>query len=204
MSREEKLQLNRDRQKAVRDAWNREKELVSKGKGTVDWSPEQQKELMETGRVKGYEGQHMKSVTEYPEYAGSVDNIQLLTHEEHLEAHNSGAEKSGYRGYRSPTNGYYDASSKKMHSFGSNPPKAPESKALSNACYKGESNSNGYSKSCSHEASNTAGQSKSSSSSHAASNTAGQSKSSSSSHATSNTAGQSQKSNMAANTQGRR
>lgn len=77
MSREEKLQLNRDRQKAVRNAWNREKELVGKGKGTVDWSAEQQKELMETGRVKGYEGQHMKSVNEYPEYAGSADNIQL-------------------------------------------------------------------------------------------------------------------------------
>ena len=176
MSREEKLQLNRDRQKAVRDAWNREKELVSEGRGTVNWTPEQQKELMETGRVKGYEGQHMKSVHEYPEYAGSVDNIQLLTHEEHLEAHNSGVEKSGYR---SPTNGYYDASSKTMHSFGSNPPKAPESKELSNACYKGESNSNGYSKSSSHAASNTAGQSRSSSSSHAASNTVGRSQSSS-------------------------
>lgn len=30
MSKEEKIQLNRDRQKAVRDAWNREKEFVSK------------------------------------------------------------------------------------------------------------------------------------------------------------------------------
>lgn len=156
MSREEKLQLNRDRQKAVRDAWSREKELVSKGRGTVDWSPEQQKEIMETGRVKGYEGQHMKSVNEYPEYAGSADNIQFLTHEEHLEAHNSGEEKSGYH---SPTNGYYDVSSKTMHSFGDNPPQAPETIELSNSCYKGERNSNEYNKCYSHEMSNTAEQS---------------------------------------------
>lgn len=156
MSREDKLQLNRDRQKAVRDAWSREKELVSKGQGTVDWSSEQQKELMETGHVKGYEGQHMKSVNEYPEYASSADNIQFLTHDEHLEAHNSGEEKSGYR---SPTNGYYDASTKTMHSFGENPPHAPETIELSTPCYKGANNSNGYDKSCSREASNTVEQS---------------------------------------------
>ena len=159
MSREEKLQLNRDRQKAVRNAWNREKELVGKGKGTVDWSAEQQKELMETGRVKGYEGQHMKSVNEYPEYAGSTDNIQLLTHDEHLEAHNSGMEKSGYH---SPTNGYYEASTKTMHSFGDNPPHAPEAFELTNPSYKGESNSNGYDKGYSQEVSNSVQQSKSS------------------------------------------
>lgn len=152
MSREEKLQLNRDRQKAVRDAWSREKELVSKGKGTVDWTIEQQKEIMETGRVKGYEGQHMKSVNEYPEYASYADNIQFLTHEEHLEAHNSGEEKAGYH---SPTNGYYDVSSKTMYSFGDNPPKAPETLELSNPCYKGESNINGYDKGCSYEESNS-------------------------------------------------
>ncbi|MBR5800454.1 MAG: hypothetical protein IKY23_10390 [Lachnospiraceae bacterium] len=152
MSREEKLQLNRDRQKAVRDAWSREKELVSKGKGTVDWSIEQQKEIMETGRVKGYEGQHMKSVNEYPEYAGSSDNIQFLTHEEHLEAHNSGEEKAGYH---SPTNGYYDVSSKTMYSFGDNPPKAPETLELSNPCYRCESNFIRYDKGCSYEESNS-------------------------------------------------
>lgn len=143
MSREEKLQLNRDRQKAVRDAWNREKELVCKGEGTVDWSVEQQKELMEKGHVKGYEGQHMKSVNEYPEYAASADNIQFLTHDEHLEAHNSGMEKSGYH---SPTNGYYDVSTKKMHSFGSQPPRAPKAFELSNPWYKSEYNSNGTAK----------------------------------------------------------
>ena len=56
MTREEKLQLIRDRQKAVRDAWSREKTLVCQGKGTVNWNSEQQRELMEKGRVSGYEG----------------------------------------------------------------------------------------------------------------------------------------------------
>ena len=90
MTREEKLQLIRDRQKAVRDAWSREKTLVCQGKGTVNWNSEQQRELMEKGRVSGYEGQHMKSVSQYPEYASSADNIQFLTHEDHLAAHNMG------------------------------------------------------------------------------------------------------------------
>lgn len=107
MTREEKLQLIRDRQKAVRDAWSREKTLVCQGKGTVNWNSEQQRELMEKGRVSGYEGQHMKSVSQYPEYASSADNIQFLTHEDHLAAHNMG-NVNEQNGYHSVTNGYYD------------------------------------------------------------------------------------------------
>lgn len=104
MTREEKLQLIRDRQKAVRDAWSREKTLVCQGKGTVNWNSEQQRELMEKGRVSGYEGQHMKSVSQYPEYASSADNIQFLTHEDHLAAHNMG-NVNEQNGYHSVTNG---------------------------------------------------------------------------------------------------
>lgn len=139
MTREEKLKLNSDRQKAVRDAWAREKEYVLKGKGTCDWSIKEQKELIQTGHVNGYDGQHMKSVAEYPEYAASADNIQFLKHEDHLKAHNSGQVKSGFR---SPTNGYYDAKTGEMHSFGNKPPKAPESFELSKAYYKGYDSKN--------------------------------------------------------------
>ncbi len=103
------------------------------GKGTVDWSKKQQVELIKTGRIKGFEGQHMKSVSEYPQYAGCVDNIQFLSHEDHLAAHNYGRGKSGYR---SPTNGYYDTKTKTMHSFGNNPPKSPKVIDLSEAKYK--------------------------------------------------------------------
>ncbi len=130
MKREEKLQLNRDRQRAVREAWDRERILVSNGIGTVDWTKDQQIELIEQGRVKGYEGQHMKSVHEFPEYAGSVDNIQLLSHDDHLAAHNC-SNLYDRQGYHSMTNGYYDTTTQSISSFGDNPPKAPEMFELS-------------------------------------------------------------------------
>ena len=84
----------RERNKAIRKAWEREQELVSEGKGTRDWSKEQQNDILDPDKGKAYdengrafEGQHMKSVVEYPEYQGDSDNIQFLTREEHLEAH---------------------------------------------------------------------------------------------------------------------
>ncbi|MBN2764673.1 MAG: hypothetical protein JXR41_16385 [Bacteroidales bacterium] len=132
MTREEKLKLNRERQKAVREAWQRERNLVEQGKGTVDWSVSQQKEIMKAGRVKGYEGQHMKSCSKYPEYAGTVDNIQLLSHEDHLAAHKNG----NHKGYISPTNGYYDSKSGQMTSFGSKAPQAPKVIELSRKTHK--------------------------------------------------------------------
>lgn len=135
MTREEKLQLNRDRQRAVREAWAREKALVQTGKGTVNWTPDQQRELIQTGRVSGYEGQHMKSATAYPQYAGSADNIQLLTHDQHLAAHNSGLEKNGYR---SPTNGRYDPATGVMHSFGDRAPTPVKARPLSRPCFQGQ------------------------------------------------------------------
>ena len=136
LNQEERLRLNRERQKAVREAWAREKSLCAQGKGTRDWTRAEQRELLTTGRVKGYEGQHMKSVSQYPAYAGSAENIQFLTHQEHLSAHNSGPEKSGYR---APTNGYYDVSTGQMHSFGQAPPTAPQAAALSHPCAQGQS-----------------------------------------------------------------
>ena len=131
MTREEKLQLNRDRQRAVREAWERERILVSNGIGTVDWTKDQQIELIEQGQVKGFEGQHMKSVHEYPEYAGCVDNIQLLSHDDHLAAHNC-SNINEKQGYHSMTNGYYDKATQSISSFGDNPPKAPEMFELTN------------------------------------------------------------------------
>jgi hypothetical protein len=116
---EEKLQLNRDRQKAVREAGAREKSLCSQGRGTVDWTPAQQAALMRSGWAAGYEGQHMKAVAAFPQYAGDPNNILFLSHEDHLAAHNSGQEQSGYR---SAPNGYYDPTPQTMHGFGDDPP----------------------------------------------------------------------------------
>ena len=139
MTREEKLKLNNERKRAVKEAWSREKKLVCNGKGTVDWTIEQQNELIEKGHVSGYEGQHMKSVNEYPEFAGCVENIQLLSHEDHLAAHNC-SEISEKKGYHSPTNGYYDVKTNTIQSFGDGPPRAPEIIDLSNVRLNVQSN----------------------------------------------------------------
>ena len=104
------------RQKAVRHAWKAEKELVEKtGKGTRNWTESELVELLSTGKVKGYEGQHMKSANEFPDFAGDPDNIQFLKGRtmdinEHLDAHKGN--------YQNPTNGYYDHKTGNTVDFG--------------------------------------------------------------------------------------
>ena len=107
-----------ERNKAVREAWNKEIELVKEGKGTRDWTPEQQKDILEKGRAydengKAFEGQHMKSAEMYPEYQGNPENIQFLTRAEHLEAHDGS--------WQNPTNWYYNPITKEKISFGDGP-----------------------------------------------------------------------------------
>lgn len=103
--------------KAIRLAWERERELVRQGRGTRDWTKEQQEDILNPDIGKAYdsegrafEGQHMKSVAEYPEYQGNPDNIQFLTKEEHLEAHKGN--------WQNPTNWYYDPITKTYDVFG--------------------------------------------------------------------------------------
>ena len=111
----------KERNKAIRLAWEREQELVSEGKGTRDWSQEQQKDILNPEKGKAYdengrafEGQHMKSAAEYPEYQGDPNNIQFLTREEHLEAHKGS--------WQNPTNWYYNPETKEFVDFGENKP----------------------------------------------------------------------------------
>ena len=101
--------------KAIKLAWEQEKERVLEGKGTRDWTPEQQKDIIETGKAydadgRAFEGQHMKSVNKYPEYQGDPDNIQFLTRDEHLAAHNGS--------WQNETNWYYDPNTGEKHDFG--------------------------------------------------------------------------------------
>ena len=111
----------KERLKAVRLAWEREQQLVQEGKGTRDWTEEQQKDILDPDKGKAYddsgrafEGQHMKSAVEYPEYQGDPDNIQFLTREEHLEAHKGS--------WQNPTNWYYNPETKEFIEFGDNKP----------------------------------------------------------------------------------
>jgi len=124
---------------AIRDFWNRERELIKEGKGTRDWTLQQQIEIMnfKPGRGgerkdanaptdvngKAYEGHHMKSAEAYPQYQGRGDNIQALTRDEHLAAHAGGFHK--------PTNGYYNPETGATTEFGDAEPAQPEPVELS-------------------------------------------------------------------------
>lgn len=109
--------------KAVRQAWKEEQERVRIGKGTRDWTQEQQKEILELGRAyyhsddpndindgKAFDGHHMKSVEAYPEFQGDSANIQFLSKAEHKEAHKGD--------YRKTSNGYYDPVTRRFTDFG--------------------------------------------------------------------------------------
>lgn len=104
--------------KAIAQAWEREKQRVSEGNGTRDWTPDQQRDILERGKAydengKAFEGQHMRSAEMHPESQGNPDNIQFLTREEHLAAHDGD--------WRNPTNWYYNPVTKEKHDFGDGP-----------------------------------------------------------------------------------
>lgn len=105
-----KEELDRLRAQAVEDAWKHEAELVRQGKGTRDWTVSQQAELLEYGKVSGFEGQHMKNVADYPEFAGYSSNIQFLTYEEHLYGGHGG-------NFQNASNGRLDLSTGEMVPF---------------------------------------------------------------------------------------
>lgn len=97
---EEEWALINSRKQGVDRYWAREKKLVQMGMGTRDWTPEQQRELLEHGSISGIEGHHMLNAAAHPEHADNPDNIQPLTEKEHLDAHGGD--------YKNATNGRYD------------------------------------------------------------------------------------------------
>ncbi len=104
--------------KAILAAWNKEQELVQEGKGTREWTPKQQQDILEKGKAYdddgvAFQGQHMKSAEMYPEYQGDPGNIQFLTRAEHLVAHNGN--------WRNPTNWYFNPVTKEKIDFGDGP-----------------------------------------------------------------------------------
>lgn len=104
--------------KAILAAWNNEQALVQEGKGTREWSPQQQWDILEKGKAyddDGYafQGHHMKSAERNPEYQGDPLNIQFLTRSEHLDAHCGN--------WQNPTNWYYNPITKEMVDFGDGP-----------------------------------------------------------------------------------
>ena len=105
------------RYQAIRKAWKREQQLVWEGKGTRDWTKEQQRDILDLEKGRAYddrghafEGQHMRSAAEYPEDQGNPDNIQFLNRDEHLRAHKGNC--------KNPTNWYYDPLTDTYNDFG--------------------------------------------------------------------------------------
>lgn len=103
--------------KAIAIKWECEQQLIREGKGTRNWSLEQQKDIIEKGKAYdenglAFEGQHMKSVEKYPEFQGNPDNIQFLTKQEHLQAHDGN--------WKNPSNWYFDPITKQKIEFGLN------------------------------------------------------------------------------------
>ncbi len=103
--------------KAIAAAWSNEQQLVREGKGTRDWTPEQQRDILDKGKAyddngKAFEGHHMKSAERFPEYQGDAENIQFLTRSEHFSAHN--------RNFQNPTNGFFNPYTGETKDFGSN------------------------------------------------------------------------------------
>lgn len=101
--------------KAIAAAWENEKQLVLNGKGTRDWTPEQQEDIISKGKAydidgKAIEGHHMKSAEAYPECQGEASNIQFLSRDEHQKAHDGN--------YRNATNGYYNPDTGRTKDFG--------------------------------------------------------------------------------------
>ena len=104
--------------KAILAAWNNEQVLVQEGKGTREWTPQQQQDILEKGKAyddDGYafQGHHMKSAEKNPEYQGDPLNIQFLTRTEHLEAHCDN--------WQTPTNWFYNPITKERLDFGDGP-----------------------------------------------------------------------------------
>jgi len=103
--------------KAIALAWSKEQQLIREGKGTRDWTPEQQQSILDKGKAygedgKAFEGHHMKSAEKYPEYQGDPENIQFLTRPEHFAAHDGN--------FQNPTNGYFNPYTGETIDFGLN------------------------------------------------------------------------------------
>ena len=106
-----------DSNKAIASAWLNEQKLVREGRGTRDWTPQQQRDILDRGKAydingKAFEGHHMKSAERFPEYQGDEENIQFLARLEHLDAHNGN--------FQNPTNGYYNPHTGETKGFGAN------------------------------------------------------------------------------------
>ncbi|XP_036379403.1 teneurin-4-like isoform X6 [Megalops cyprinoides] len=71
------------RQRAVAQAWARERQRLREGEdGSRAWTDGERQQLLSTGRVQGYDGYFVVSVDQYPELADSINNIHFMRQSE--------------------------------------------------------------------------------------------------------------------------
>lgn len=84
--------LQSKRNKAVYEAWKKEKQAVIDGTSKYNWTSAQKKELLTTGKIKGQAGHHIKPVNELVDTASDYlisdpDNIVFLEDNVHKWVH---------------------------------------------------------------------------------------------------------------------
>ncbi|XP_055479321.1 teneurin-4 isoform X1 [Psammomys obesus] len=71
------------RQRAVRQAWAREQQRLREGEeGLRAWTEGEKQQVLNTGRVQGYDGFFVTSVEQYPELSDSANNIHFMRQSE--------------------------------------------------------------------------------------------------------------------------
>ncbi|XP_076403492.1 teneurin-4 isoform X6 [Peromyscus maniculatus bairdii] len=71
------------RQRAVRQAWAREQQRLREGEeGLRAWTEGERQQVLNTGRVQGYDGFFVTSVEQYPELSDSANNIHFMRQSE--------------------------------------------------------------------------------------------------------------------------
>ena len=108
----------------VAKAWENERKQVMNSHGSRNWTQEEQKQILATGRAAGYEGQHMMSVSKHPEQASNPNNIQFLTHDEHFKAHGGN--------WKNDANGRYNRKTGQVEKFKGNDPGKTNYRKLTN------------------------------------------------------------------------
>ncbi|MES2056904.1 MAG: RHS repeat-associated core domain-containing protein, partial [Pseudomonadota bacterium] len=88
-------------------AWAQEQALVREtGRGTVNWSPAQQAELLKTGKVGGYTGHHINNAATAPAWEGDPRNIRFLPNGRRGLPNDHLYSKQGHRGnWKNSTSG---------------------------------------------------------------------------------------------------
>uniref|UniRef100_A0A8C3LZL3 Teneurin-4 n=1 Tax=Chrysolophus pictus TaxID=9089 RepID=A0A8C3LZL3_CHRPC len=71
------------RQRAVAQAWAREQQRLRDGEeGIRSWTEGEKQQVLNTGRVQGYDGYFVISVEQYPELSDSANNIHFMRQSE--------------------------------------------------------------------------------------------------------------------------